>query len=95
VLSVCHQGNRQGVLPRGAMLSKVWLVARRGTARRFRDERDGKVSQGFPRIENSLNDMHVYEIRPRKDKRGVDLISDALPFGRLLVRRAERGRQCD
>ncbi len=26
---------------------------------------------------------HVYEIRPRKDKRGVDLISDALPFGRL------------
>ena len=25
----------------------------------------------------------VYEIRPRKDKRGVDLISDALPFGRL------------
>ena len=27
--------------------------------------------------------MHAYEIRPRKDKRGVDLISDALPFGRL------------
>jgi hypothetical protein len=26
---------------------------------------------------------HVYEIRPRKDKRGVDLISDVLPFGRL------------
>jgi hypothetical protein len=26
---------------------------------------------------------HVYEIRPRKDYRGVDLISDALPFGRL------------
>jgi hypothetical protein len=26
---------------------------------------------------------HVYEARPRKDKRGVDLISDALPFGRL------------
>ena len=25
----------------------------------------------------------VYEIRPRNDKRGVDLISDALPFGRL------------
>jgi hypothetical protein len=24
-----------------------------------------------------------YEIRPRKDKRGFDLISDALPFGRL------------
>jgi hypothetical protein len=27
--------------------------------------------------------MHAYEIRPRKDHRGVDLISDALPFGRL------------
>ena len=26
---------------------------------------------------------HVYEVRPRKDKRGVDLISDVLPFGRL------------
>jgi hypothetical protein len=25
--------------------------------------------------------MHAYEIRPRKDKRGFDLISDALPFG--------------
>ena len=25
----------------------------------------------------------VYEVRPRKDRRGVDLISDALPFGRL------------
>src|SRR5262245_56097413 len=23
---------------------------------------------------------HVYEVRPRKDKRGFDLISDALPF---------------
>ena len=27
--------------------------------------------------------MHAYEVRPRKDQRGVDLISDALPFGRL------------
>jgi hypothetical protein len=27
--------------------------------------------------------MHLYEVRPRKDKRSVDLISDALPFGRL------------
>ena len=26
---------------------------------------------------------HVYEVRPRSDNRGVDLISDALPFGRL------------
>jgi len=27
--------------------------------------------------------QHAYEIRPRKDHRGVDLISDVLPFGRL------------
>ena len=26
--------------------------------------------------------MHVYEVRPRKDKRGVDLVSNVLPFGR-------------
>jgi len=26
--------------------------------------------------------QHVYEVRPRKDHRGVDLISDVLPFGR-------------
>jgi hypothetical protein len=25
----------------------------------------------------------VYEVRPPKDDRGVDLVSDALPFGRL------------
>ncbi len=29
------------------------------------------------------NSQHVYEVRRRKDKRGFDLISDALPFGRL------------
>jgi hypothetical protein len=27
--------------------------------------------------------METYEVRPRKDHRGVDLISDALPFGGL------------
>jgi hypothetical protein len=26
------------------------------------------------------NQRHVYEVRPRKDKRGANLISDALPF---------------
>jgi hypothetical protein len=29
------------------------------------------------------NSQHAYDIRPRRDHRGVDLISDALPFGRL------------
>jgi hypothetical protein len=27
--------------------------------------------------------QHIYEVGPRKDHRGVDLISDVLPFGRL------------
>jgi hypothetical protein len=27
--------------------------------------------------------IDLYEVSPRKDHRGVDLISDALPFGRL------------
>ena len=29
------------------------------------------------------SEIHVYEARPRKDHRGVGLISDVLPFGRL------------
>jgi hypothetical protein len=31
----------------------------------------------------TLRLMHVYEVRPNEDHRGVDIISDALPFGRL------------
>jgi hypothetical protein len=31
----------------------------------------------------STSSQHAYDIRPRKDRRGVDLISDVLPFGRL------------
>jgi hypothetical protein len=31
----------------------------------------------------TLQLMHVYEVRPRKDHRGVDLISGVLPFDRL------------
>jgi len=30
-----------------------------------------------------MQPTNVYELRPRSDKRGVDLISDMLPFGRL------------
>jgi hypothetical protein len=37
--------------------------------------------------------MHVYEIRPRKDKRGFDLISDALPFGRLCYAEPNESRK--
>jgi hypothetical protein len=34
--------------------------------------------------------IHLYEVHPRKDHRGVDLISDALPFGRLWYTKARR-----
>jgi len=30
--------------------------------------------------------MHTYEVRPREDHHGVDLISNVLPFGYLFVR---------
>jgi hypothetical protein len=33
--------------------------------------------------------QHRYKVRPRKDKRGVDLISDALPFGQDRSRIAD------
>jgi hypothetical protein len=32
---------------------------------------------------SSTISAHVYEVRSRKDPRGVDLLSDALPFGGL------------
>jgi hypothetical protein len=39
--------------------------------------------QMIPPTVSSTNPQHVYEVRPRKDRRGFDLISDALPFGGL------------
>ena len=31
----------------------------------------------------AVHSFHEYEVQSRKDHRGVDLISDVLPFGRL------------
>ena len=42
--------------------------------------REKTRSENYPLPKNKI---HSYEVRPRKDHRGVDLISDALPFGRL------------
>jgi hypothetical protein len=33
-------------------------------------------------LNHAMQPTHVYEVRPRKDKRGFDLISDVLPFVR-------------
>jgi hypothetical protein len=37
----------------------------------------------MPQGEKVISIKHVYEVRPRKDHRGFDLICDVLPFGRL------------
>ena len=42
-----------------------------------------------PAMMSSTNPAHVQEVRLRKDKRGFDLISDALPFGRLWYTEAD------
>src|SRR6266699_3726317 len=39
--------------------------------------------QLLPLAGGMTSSQHVYEVRPRKDHRGVNLISDALLFGRL------------
>jgi hypothetical protein len=31
------------------------------------------------------SDAHIYKVPPRKDHRGVDLISNALPFGLAIL----------
>ena len=41
------------------------------------------MKENKPNAVRSGPSKHTYEVRPRKDKRGVDLISDALPFGGL------------
>jgi hypothetical protein len=42
----------------------------------------------------TTSSQHVYEIRPRKDHRGVNLISDALPFGRLWYTKPDDAIGC-
>ena len=37
----------------------------------------------MPQAEKVISIKHIYEVRPRKDNHGADLISDVLPFGRL------------
>jgi hypothetical protein len=38
------------------------------------------------KLKHSTTSVHVYEIRPRADKHGFDLISDALPYSPLWYR---------
>ncbi len=41
-----------------------------------------RIATAQSRGMNAQRSTHIYEVRPRSDKCGVDLISDALPFGR-------------
>ena len=50
--------------------------------RLFFESTPSSASPDRARIVFYCGPLH-YEVRPRKDHRGVDLISDALPFGRL------------
>jgi hypothetical protein len=43
----------------------------------------GPSSYALRGMSDLLMSIDLYEIRPRKDHRGVNLTSDALPFGRL------------
>jgi hypothetical protein len=36
-----------------------------------------------PPSNQTIQPTHVYEVQPRRDQRGFDLISDVLPFGGL------------
>src|SRR4051794_25495035 len=54
-------------------IAKVWPTCRANCGKRL------QLAWQFLRCDR----MHAYEVRPRKDKRGVALVSDALPFRRL------------
>jgi hypothetical protein len=41
----------------------------------------GPSSYALRGMSDLLMSIDLYEVRPRKDRRGFDLISDALPFG--------------
>ena len=46
-------------------------------------------------VRKSVTTAHVYEVRPRKDHRGVALISDALPFGCGTASQTQSATQSD
>src|SRR5262245_12642435 len=44
-------------------------------------------------LNRAIAAMNVYEVRPRQDRRGVELTSDTLPFGSAVVCRIKRNQQ--
>ena len=69
---------RRRFLPRALLAHRARIVARSALTLK------GKTTQHSIQCRNSVGHAPiVYEVRPRKDHRAVDLISDALPFSRL------------
>jgi hypothetical protein len=69
-------------------VSQTFLAPPRKEAQRNTMETLAAVRHSIRGLGWAVNDpdqkMHTYEVRPREDHWGVDLISDVLPFGRLL-----------
>jgi hypothetical protein len=57
---------------RGVLKTSMKLVQQRWT--------------GSDRLKHATTPIHIYEIRPRADHHGVDLISDTLPYSPLWYR---------
>jgi hypothetical protein len=49
----------------------------------FQGSETGIKIRALHRLSMHNATTHIYEVRPRRDKRGFDPISDALPFGCL------------
>jgi hypothetical protein len=49
------------------------------------------LRENKPKAVRSGASTHTYEVRPRRHKRGFDLISDVLPFGRLWYTKPDDG----
>src|SRR5262245_44164429 len=70
----------RGSEPRFFQLRKIFPKLRLGNPE---TNYETKTRLAATRALTMTSAQHVYEIRPRKKRRGIDLISDRLPFGVL------------
>jgi hypothetical protein len=68
-----------------AVIRSVWRRLKKGRVVKVRRDLEAvkDVKGGGVPGPSNIPPLHLYDIRPRKDKRGVDLISDVLRFGCL------------
>jgi hypothetical protein len=68
-----------------AICNEIWVsseVLSQGTVRHLRQMASAKWQMIMPLPMSSAIPAYVYKVRPHKDHRGFDLISDVLPFSR-------------